>query len=366
MADSHTGSPRTSADVPLPAPPRLPSLTGLRWFAAFVVFGFHVHHSGLTDDPVISGILGVLFEAGASGVPFFFVLSGMVLTWSARPGTRPSTFWRRRAARVLPNHVATWIGVLALLFVLGEVFRTGPAISGLFLVQAWFPDEAYYFGGNTPAWSLSCELAFYAAFPLLLPLVRRIPGKRLWAVAVAMFGGIWLVPLATLALPVDLGYWFVWIFPITRALEFALGMTIAVMVREGRWHGPGLLPSGLLVLAAYLTVPYVPDAWGWVAWMAGPYAVLIAAAAVADVRGSRSLLRAPVLVWLGEVSFAFYLVHQSVVRLVAWLAGDQPQAPLALAGIAAMLALAVAAAWALYRIVERPLERRLSGARVTG
>ena len=38
---------------------------------------------------------------GTSGVTFFFVLSGFVLTWSARPGTRISTRDRRRDREVL-------------------------------------------------------------------------------------------------------------------------------------------------------------------------------------------------------------------------------------------------------------------------
>src|SRR3712207_2975549 len=51
---------------------RLDSLTGLRFFAAFAVFGFHALRYGDQD-------LGTeLFAAGATGVSFFFVVSGFV------------------------------------------------------------------------------------------------------------------------------------------------------------------------------------------------------------------------------------------------------------------------------------------------
>ncbi|PZG42310.1 acyltransferase [Spongiactinospora gelatinilytica] len=367
MAEGSIGSPQVTGTAPAgQAPVRLPSLTGLRWFAAFAVFGFHVHHSGLSDDRVIDRFLSVLFGAGASGVPFFFILSGMVLTWSAREGTPAVTFWRRRAARVLPNHMVTWAGTLALLLLAREQISTGPAVAGLFLTQAWIPDIDYFFAVNTPAWSLSCEIAFYAAFPLLLPLVKRIAAGRLWTVAALLLAGVWLMPLVTLVLPVDIGYWLVWIFPVPRAMEFALGMVLARMVREGRWRGPGLLPSVALVLVAYVAVPYAPEAWKWVAWMTGPYAVLIAAAAVSDVRGSRSVLRGRALVWLGEVSFAFYLVHQGVIRLVVWAVGHDQPPSLEVASMLAMLALTLLGSWALYRLVERPLERRLGRPRLTG
>ncbi|MFI6502167.1 acyltransferase family protein [Nonomuraea typhae] len=339
---------------------RLDSLTGLRWIAAFAVFGFHIHAAGLTDDPALKAVLSALFSAGAAGVPFFFVLSGMVLTWSARPGTTAGVFWRRRAARVLPNHVLTWLAVLALLAVSGAAVSIGPSLSGLVLLQSWVPSPEYYFAGNTPAWSLSGELAFYAAFPLLLPLLRRIPGHRLGWAALGLLAGIWAVPLLSMLLPDDLAYWFVWIFPVTRALEFALGIVVALLVAAGRWRGPGLTAAAMIALAAYATVPFVWERWGWVAWTAGPFALLIGAAAANDATGTRaSFLASRPMVWLGEISFAFYLVHQPVIRVLQRLVGTEQPVPVVLVAVVVMLAVAMLAAWLLYRFVERPLERRL-------
>lgn len=343
---------------------RLPSLTGLRWFAAFAVFGFHIRYAPeLSADPGLASVLDVLFGPGAAGVPFFFILSGLVLTWSARPGDRPGAFWRRRAARILPVHVVMWTGVFTVLAV-RRIAEPGPALTGLVLIQAWIPDQAYYFGVNTPAWSLSCEMAFYAAFPLMLPLLRRVPANRLSLVAAGAFAAIWLVPVVSLAMPRDIAYWFVWVFPAARVFEFLLGMSLALLIREGRWRGPGLVPSAALVAAAYLAQPYMWERWAWVAWMSGPLALLVAAAASADVEGRRSLLRTPVLIRLGELSFAFYLCHHPVIRFGArLLRGATPSVPMLVAVAAGMLLLAVGLAWSLYHLVERPLEKRLSGRR---
>ena len=64
-------------------PSRLDSLTGLRFFAAGIVF---MHHSfELTTGTLREALLAV-FGHGRAGVSFFFVLSGFVLAWSARPG----------------------------------------------------------------------------------------------------------------------------------------------------------------------------------------------------------------------------------------------------------------------------------------
>lgn len=45
----------------------------------------------------------------------------------------------------------------------------GAALANLAVVHSWFPDPRVYFSANAPSWSLSCEAAFYASLPLLLP-----------------------------------------------------------------------------------------------------------------------------------------------------------------------------------------------------
>lgn len=347
-----------------PAPPtRLPSLTGLRFLAAFVVFGFHLHAGGLFTGTGAEGVLDAVFGQGATGVGFFFLLSGFVLTWSAREGTPARTAWRRRAAKVLPNHVVVWVVALAGLAWVGGVSPVA-GVLGLFLLQAWVPVQSVYFGVNTPAWSLSCEAAFYAAFPLLLRLVDRVPARRLWALAIGLMAAVVLVPVVALPMPGDLEYWFVYVFPVTRALEFALGMVLARIVRAGRWVRLGFLQAGALAVVGYVVSGRLPGTFGYVAGTVVPLALLIPAAAVADITGARSPWRGRVAVLLGEVSFAFYLVHQVVIRTVE--AGPGPHdGDLAQAiGLSvALLGVSLGLAWLLHRLVELPVQRRLLRAR---
>ncbi len=89
---------------------RLPSLTGARFLAALGVFAYHSHVRVSSPIPASTKALRYWASAaGAVGVSFFFVLSGFVLTWSARPGQRARTFWRRRVAKIYPNHLATFV-----------------------------------------------------------------------------------------------------------------------------------------------------------------------------------------------------------------------------------------------------------------
>lgn len=79
---------------------RLDALTGLRWWAAFWVFGYHLLN--YTGMPLL---IAAPLEIGSIGVTFFFVLSGFVLTWSMTGEVSASTFYTRRFARIWPSHI---------------------------------------------------------------------------------------------------------------------------------------------------------------------------------------------------------------------------------------------------------------------
>ncbi|GAA2675088.1 acyltransferase family protein [Actinoplanes palleronii] len=166
----------------------LPSLTGLRWIAALLVFGFHVQVGGRLPDATATRLVQDVFGAGATGVSFFFLLSGFVLMWSSAR-ERPGEFWWRRFARVYPLHAAT--AVLAL--IVGGGLPPVPVVAAnLTLVQAWSPDHAYYQGLNAVSWTLSCEAFFYLMFPLLAAGIGRLRPDALTLTLI----GAWLVIVA--------------------------------------------------------------------------------------------------------------------------------------------------------------------------
>lgn len=76
---------------PLPHPPgtRMPSLTGLRFVAAFGVYLCHAAFLGSQAHDWPSGPFELL---GAVAVSLFFVLSGFVLTRSAHPADTARAF----------------------------------------------------------------------------------------------------------------------------------------------------------------------------------------------------------------------------------------------------------------------------------
>ncbi len=347
---------------PTPAPlSKLPSLTGLRWIAAMLVFGFHVGTLHIIADQDYLGPVSWLFKLGASGVQFFFVLSGFVLVWSARPGDTKRAFWRRRVAKIYPNHMVTWAIVVAIAVYWADPVDIKVALTNLFLLQAWTPAPGYAYSINTVSWSLSCEMFFYLCLPLALPLFRRMRPWVLVAIIVA-------VPLLILSLwpaqellPNDTRWWFTQLFPPIRSLEFWMGVAAGELMVRGRWRGPNLLLSSAIFVTIWVAATEWIRAEMWAAILAAAYLLVIAAAAHADVRRTWSPWRSRVMVFLGEVSFAYYLVHVFVIETVLrWR--NHPggwegwKGPVAAVGF---LLVNLFLAWLLFRFVETPMMRIL-------
>lgn len=357
---------------------RLPSLTGMRFLAALLVFVSHIAGYEIFADEGLDRTLSEhLTQLGGVGVSFFFVLSGFVLTWTIRGHDTPARFVRRRLVKIVPNHLATGAvgAVLALLAGTAGVLAMLPS---LVLLQAWFPLEDVAFVPNDPAWSLCAELLFYLAFPWLLPRVMRIPAHRLWTAVGVLVAVTALIPLVAQLLPDqpridwyagDLSwwqYWFVYILPVSRVPEFVLGMVLARIVAEGRRPRIGLPVAAALLVPGYALTLALPGVTGLIAPTLLPLSLVICAGAAADVDGGPAPLGGRTLVWLGELSFAFYMVHVLVIQRGPLLAGAEDgrwgvAGGLAMAGLTFVLALGLA--WLLFRAVEQPAVRRWSSPR---
>ncbi|MFI1282233.1 acyltransferase family protein [Streptomyces sp. NPDC020858] len=364
--------PRTTESPATGSSSRLPSLTGIRFIAAVLVFLHHgIWVNVFSDQDVVSFYRDLFINAGHVGVSFFFILSGFVLTWSARKKDTFGRYLRRRVAKVYPNHVVTFVAALLLL---STATQWHQAVPNLLLIQSWFPRYDVLFSVNPPSWSLACEVLFYLSFPLLLRWVNKIRVERLWWWAGGTVAAVFAVAVfAQFVLPADpampdgqpIGlyqFWFVYAFPPVRALDFLLGILLAKLVMNGRWIRVGVGPAALLFLACYALAGELPYVYGLNAATIIPLALLVPAAAVADTEGRRTFLRGRVATWLGEVSYAFYLVH---VVVLIWVRGKlgHPQGWDVATGIlllAGGLVLSLLVAWALHAWVENPAMRRWS------
>lgn len=361
---------RSSVSVPWSS--RLPSLTGLRFVAAFIVFFTHSVSEGVLRPGDIAPVYRYAYAIGWLGVEFFFILSGFVLTWSERPDDTKSRFWRRRFFKIYPTHLLTWCIALLLALWAGESVTSVQLFPSLFLVHTWAPNLNAQRAINVPSWSLSCEFFFYLSFPWLRALVDRIPAARLWYWLLAVTAVILLLPLvARFALPGTpqlpgqdmslLQNWFLVSLPPVRALDFILGIVLARIMQTGGRIPLGLPSAGLLVVAGFaLQVYFVPGVYGLTATIALPLALFVAAAAKADVNGLASPFRSRVMVRLGEISFALYMTHYLVLHYlhVAFGATESWALPQATAFCVLAFAISMLVSWLSFTYFESQIMRR--------
>ncbi|OAI92647.1 acyltransferase family protein [Pseudomonas putida] len=358
---------------------RLDSLTGFRFIAAALVFFFHasltkiIGFNPFADPDIIAGFQRLFSVGGWTGVSFFFVLSGFVITWSARRNDTLVAFWRRRLVKIYPNHLVTFVLAMVLFAVpLGAI---GAWLPNLLLVHAWVPDMSVFLSVNGPSWSLCCELLFYLAFPFLLRALWKVREERLWLSAGLTVGALaathWAIARFVGATPQIAEYpislqqwWLAYYFPPLRLFEFVLGMLMARILMAGRWPAIPVAPTLALAALAYFVAGEVPFIYSLSLTTVIPIALLITSLAAADVTRRRSWFRHPLMVWLGEISFGFYMIHLLIMTCVTNLLGGQTFAagPAALILIATF-ALSLLGGWLLFAFVEQPAMRRWGKAR---
>jgi peptidoglycan/LPS O-acetylase OafA/YrhL len=176
----------------------LPAVEGMRACAAMGVVITHVaFQTGHS-----SGVDGRLFGRFDLAVAVFFALSGFLL-WRGHAAAardllpRPLTghYLRSRVVRIMPAYL---VAVVVILTLLPDADHASPTVwlANLTLTQIYVPLTLT--GGLTQMWSLSVEVSFYLALPILALLARRIPPRArvpaIAALAVASWAWGW-VPL---------------------------------------------------------------------------------------------------------------------------------------------------------------------------
>lgn len=178
----------------------LPAVEGMRACAAVGVVITHVaFQTGHS-----SGVLGRVFGRFDLAVAVFFALSGFLL-WrghaAAVRGLRhtPPTghYLRSRIVRIMPAYLVA-VAVILTLLPDAETSSLTVWLANLTLTQIYVPLTLT--AGLTQMWSLSVEVSFYLALPLLALLARRLPVRaRLPAIAASGVASLgWaLIPLHT-------------------------------------------------------------------------------------------------------------------------------------------------------------------------
>ncbi len=356
-----------TAQIPTIAP-----LTGIRVLAAIFVFNAHVRPPTGPDS-----VLASVSLAGHDWMTMFFVLSGLVLTWNyaavlegpdSRKGLR--SYYVARFARIYPLYLFALLIAVAVLMVSGgglAVLSNPQLLLHVFALQSWSPDLGVAYGYNGPGWSVGVELFLYALFPLLLIPFRRIQNSpRALAIVAGLCVAVVVALTAALILAgnADLPRedpWSAhrWLYrtPVTRLFDFVLGMSIGYLLLATR--GRDFVRLGRLAQVVGAVLVFVPmmipavssSVWSLDASNMAPFALLLLGLAWAPQTAAARFLATPAMVFFGECTYAFYLLHQIIINAIGQPAeGLLPW--LSTWGLAFVLT--TAAAVAAHLLVERP------------
>jgi peptidoglycan/LPS O-acetylase OafA/YrhL len=304
-------------------PAHEPALDGLRGIAALIVVIRHAFNAqwiapelrlALAQSPV------ALALNGQGAVQLFFVLSGFVLAGSLARSAEAAPwpqFFVRRVFRIHPPYVVAVLLALACAALAGGA--TGPTLhpaappppDGVALARFLaFPGKA---GGSLPVgWTLTIEMVFSFLLPLLVLAAGIARGAMLLLACVALLFGV-DHDFARYAIDFALG---VLAFRERDAIAGAMrrigpaGRGTLVVLGLVLWCAPLLFWARML--RGYLMAGWFPYE---IAVMAAGAALLVVCAI--EVPYLRRVLSAPACLFLGRISYASYLIHWTLLTLLA-------------------------------------------------
>lgn len=350
----------------------LPAVEGMRACAAMGVVLTHVAFQTGTATPV----LGRLLHRFDLAVAVFFALSGFLL-WRGHAAAarglrhRPPTghYLRSRLVRILPGYL---VAVVVILTLLPEANHANLTVwlANLTLTQVYVPLTLT--AGLTQMWSLSVEVSFYLALPILAFLARRLPVRaRIPAIAFVALASLgWgLLPIHT-AQGVNFLNW-----PPAYASWFAAGMLLAEWtvsplgwahkLARNRWAVFGIALVAYLISASPLAGPkdLVPATLTQFVIRTSMGAI-VAGALLAPLVLDRPdtthrILGSSVMVTLGRWSYGLFIWHLAALVMVFPMVGKFMFNGNLLVILVLTLVLGFAMAAVSYALIESPCRNLL-------
>jgi peptidoglycan/LPS O-acetylase OafA/YrhL len=350
-------------------PKHMPALDGLRGVAILMVVAIHVAvgwpgavsfsrdwmtpNAGLTLPTWVE----LIVHRAGYGVELFFVVSAFTLTVRAvqNQDRALSAYALRRIARVGPGY---WLaGILyTVAACLGPHGSMLPAIQPLDLAIAAVFGSAWQGGASLDVvpggWSVSCEVAFYVALPVL---IRIIDGHVLRSALLAALATLAAQQFASHVATAGTLNWYSFVNPVEQAPVFLFGITaafVAMRMRLPRIPGACLL----LLIIAIVGLPLLRVSKLYsLSYL--PFSMCVAVAVALAATYPPAFLMSLAMRRLGEVSYSMYLLHFAVLSpslsLALWLlpAGDWRTG---LVHMAVTCGISFLLACVTYRFIERP------------
>ena len=315
-----------------PSRGRLTELDALRGIGALCVLIFHYSTRFHELFPQASHV-PFSFPGGNYRVLLFFTISGFAIFFTLDRIRTVADFVVNRFARLYPAYLVAMLLTLSIEYLAHATqLLIGPVdiLANFTMLQgfAFIPevDGAY--------WTLTVEIAFYFCMIAMWKFfgIRRLePLLVLWLAARWLY---WLWP--------DMPERIVMLLVLRYTPFFVIGM-LAYRVWSGQRTLGQQAPYAALALLSIATME---------TWDVAIVGCVLVVSFVALIHGHLRFLSLRPLVWLGGISYSFYLIHQHVgfvVMLEFAKAGYGPWI-----GFAAAFLVALTLGTAINRVVERP------------
>lgn len=286
----------------------LHGLTIFRFVAALYVFVFHCNLRFPVSGP--KWILDII-NNGAIGMTFFFVLSGFVMAWSSRMGIRPD-YLKSRILRIYPAYL--FMGVLSAPFLVGiPLIKIIPILS-LYITgtQSWIP-QSFTEWNFIGSWSVSTELFFYMAFPLIFPLIKKMPFLFLCS----SFAATSLLIPFTIMISGHSEFPIFYVSPIHRFPEFVFGASLGVLFTNGLTF-PSRRSKIIGSIASVFVLSFISTKLN-AGFMNMNIFTVIATGMLVYSLASSSIKDSginKVFIYLGKVSYSFYLMQIPIIMFI--------------------------------------------------
>lgn len=339
-------------------------LASLRFFFSILVFTSHLWFLE-NDSPAIAYIHKNIFREGFIGVSFFFILSGFIMSYGYRSRLLAdkisfTNFWVGRFARIYPIHLLTLLLAIPLSFNTDIVSWINKLLLNLLLMQSFIPSDGYYLTFNAVSWSMSTEFFFYMCFPVLILLLTR-KKLRLFIIPVYVVG----VSVGLLLTKDALHHAIFYVNPVVRAGDFVIGMLLYSLYAKrkdieylnNRQFANVAEVVTIALLAGFMYFhQHVPIGFRYSLYYLLPMSLLVyvfsySRGFISDVISKR------VFVYLGGLSFAFYMVHVLVIRYYTLLQSKIPALPIDYVAAIILYFVTLLLAAIVHRYYEMPANR---------
>lgn len=156
----------------------------------------------------------------------------------------------RKISRLYPLHIIMFITAFIFLYLTNRLdyYHIGlKGLSNLFLFQSCIPLSDYYYSFNGVSWYLSLTFFLYIIFPYIRGKIKKhSPLLSSFFLYLCMIG--YCLVISIIKAPSDLKKWFVYINPLFRSLDFAIGCCAGSFVKKYRINKKTADVSGLLFI----------------------------------------------------------------------------------------------------------------------